>query len=265
MSAIYAPQKRLTFTRAQVVMSHGRPQLTYHGFRFVEINTTNAPNIKITNASVSMIHFASAVEQVSHVHFSSDTLNKLQAMALGSQRSNLMTLPTDCDQRDERLGWLGDANLSGESFSLNFNMASLFQFWTANVAMPELHTDGSLPDVAPFVRFGNRPADVSWSAALPNYLYTMWKAYGDLSIYKQGGGDEAVAMHVANLGVQASKGLDHMRTPYGDWCPPPAKMGGGQGVKPSPPSHIRLLVSKRREASGRIGDGGWQYECGCSV
>ena len=63
------------------------------------------------------------------VNFTSATLNKLQAMAVGAQRSNLMTIPTDCDQRDERLGWMGDANLSGESMALNFDMSAFFSWF----------------------------------------------------------------------------------------------------------------------------------------
>ena len=60
--------------------------------------------------------------QKTNVTFSSPTLNRLQTLALGAQRSNLMTTITDCDQRDERLGWMGDANLSGDSLALNYDI-----------------------------------------------------------------------------------------------------------------------------------------------
>ena len=80
-------------------------------------------------------------------------------MAVGAQRSNLMTVPTDCDQRDERLGWMGDANLSGESMMLNFDMPGFFRHFI-ELMTTEMDKDGSLPDVVPFVRFGNRPGDV---------------------------------------------------------------------------------------------------------
>lgn len=105
------------------------PQLTYHGFRFVEINVTRAPGVAIAKTNVEMLHFASNVPQRSFVTFASDTLNKINEMALGAQRSNMMTVPTDCDQRDERLGWMGDANLSGESMLLNFDTHAFFGWW----------------------------------------------------------------------------------------------------------------------------------------
>lgn len=210
------------------------PGLTYHGFRFVEINTKGAADVasQISAEHIEMVHFASAVEQKATVRFSSTTLNRIHAMAVGSQRSNLMTVPTDCDQRDERLGWMGDANLSGESMLMNFDAAAFFGWWVRHVAMPELGADGSVPDVAPFYRYGGRPGDPSWSTALPTVIYQLWRVGGDLGTYQDVGG-AAVAGQLASLGAQAAKGLDQMHTPYGDWCPPPAKIGGGQGVKPS--------------------------------
>ena len=69
----------------------------------------------------------------------------LQAMAVGAQRSNLMTVPTDCDQRDERLGWMGDANLSGDSIALNFDFLQFFKFFLLGIAS-EVGADGSLTD-----------------------------------------------------------------------------------------------------------------------
>ena len=83
------------------------PTLTYHGFRFVEINTTLAPNVVLGLESVHLLHFHSNILQRTNVTFKqAPTLNTIQTMALGAQRSNFMTVPTDCDQRDERLGWM---------------------------------------------------------------------------------------------------------------------------------------------------------------
>ena len=85
-------------------------------------------------------------------------------MALGAQRSNMMTVPTDCDQRDERLGWMGDADLSSQSFMINYDAGNFLTMFMANMDS-EVDADGSLTDVVPFVRYGSRPADPSWSAA----------------------------------------------------------------------------------------------------
>ena len=175
-------------------------------------------------------------------------------MAVGAQRSNLMTVPTDCDQRDERLGWMGDANLSGESMMLNFDMPGFFRHFI-ELMTTEMDKDGSLPDVVPFVRFGNRPGDVSWSGAYVNWFYLLWKYDDDLETTKKHLG--SILDQLDNIKMQAKAGLKNMHTPYGDWCPPPKKMGDGQGPKPSSPytsafSYLAMIrqVQELAEALG---------------
>ena len=98
-----------------------QPSLTYHGFRFVEV-TCSDPDFQLSASDIELVHLHSAIAPRAVVHFNqSDTLNVIQRLAVGAQRSNAMTLPTDCDQRDERLGWTGDADLSSDSICLNFH------------------------------------------------------------------------------------------------------------------------------------------------
>ena len=139
------------------------PSFTYHGFRYVEIDGWE----EVTSANINLLHFHSDVAQRASFNSSSSTLNTMQDMALGAQRSNMMTVPTDCDQRDERLGWMGDMNLSGDSVALNYDALQFIRFFVSTIAT-ELAQDGSLTDVVPFARFGGRPGDVSWTAAFPN-------------------------------------------------------------------------------------------------
>lgn len=190
-----------------------QPRLTYHGFRFAEINTSLAQGVTVDTTSVGMVLMGSAVPSRSNASFSNPTLNRMQRMALGAQQSNLMSLPTDCDQRDERLGWMGDAALSAEAMAINFDLGPFWRWWLTHEAMAEMGTDGSLPDVVPFVRFGGRPGDVAWSAALPSVAYALWMQYGDLSGYVKDGVGEAISEHLANVAVQAKAGLDQMHTP----------------------------------------------------
>ena len=210
------------------------PKFTYHGFRFVEVDLTNAKGVEFTADNIVMLHFHSNLPQRTNATFSSPTLTRLQAMALGAQRSNFMTVPTDCDQRDERLGWMGDANLSGDSMFLNFDAAAFMKFFLQGIA-GEQGADGSMTDVVPYVRFGNRPGDVSWTAAFPNLVHAAWKIAGDAGPAKMYLSGKQLQMQVDNVKSQAASGLDKMHTPYGDWCPPPVKQGGGQGPKPSSP------------------------------
>ena len=102
--------------------------------------------------------------------------------------------------------------------------------------------DGSLPDVVPYVRFGNRPGDVSWSGAKSvNWFYLLWKYDDDLETTKKHLG--SILNQLDNIKMQAKVGLKNMHTPYGDWCPPPKKMGDGQGPKPHLHTPVRFHIS----------------------
>merc|ERR1712113_172490 len=96
----------------------------------------------------------------------------------------------------------------------------------------ELGSDGSLPDVVPFQRFGNRPSDDSWNAALLSLLYSIWKA-GDISPAKARWSAVKANMNFLQAQVQKSGGIAKVPESYGDWCPPPQTVGHGQGSKPS--------------------------------
>ena len=149
---------------------------------------------------------------------------------MGAQRSNLMTIPTDCCQRDERLGWMGDAALSAESISLNFAAGPLLRGFTETVAAA-LGTDGSLPDVVPRVRYGGRPGDMSWTAAFAELVHVVWRLQSDAAWVRAM--LPRLLSHVAELDAQAAHGLAQIRASYGDWCPPPPARGHGQGAKPA--------------------------------
>ena len=120
------------------------PSFTYHGARYVQVDgfpgTLTADNIEFH-------HFHTGNARRSSLAFpGSPTLEAIQEMALGTQRSNMMSITTDCDQRDERLGWMGDEELSVHTMLLNWQADEFFSVYMANMAS-EMDADGSLPDV----------------------------------------------------------------------------------------------------------------------
>lgn len=131
-----------------------------------------------------------------------------------------MSVPTDCDQRDERLGWMGDAGLSADSMATNFQTQAFHANYLDNIH-DEIDADGSLPDVTPFMRYGNRPADVSWSAAFPQILWVMYTHYGATSLVTAHW--DGLGMYLSNLASQLA-GVDGnialMPGTYGDWVTP---------------------------------------------
>ena len=227
-----------------------QPMLTYHGFRFVEVSSTD-PSFKLGTDDIELVHLHSALAQRAVVHFNnSDTLNMIQRLAVGAQRSNLMTVPTDCDQRDERLGWTGDADLSSDSMCLNFDCGPFMSSFAATMAdeMGDSSNppDGSLTEVAPYVRFGvpRDKTDASWAAAFIQMAHVVYKEEGDLSLARQYYPLFLRQLNVMLQRTAAAGSIGSLQTPHGDWCPPPTKPGGTpdprrpqsaqQGPKPTP-------------------------------
>eukprot|EP01062_Namystynia_karyoxenos_P058420 TRINITY_DN4996_c0_g1_i3.p1 TRINITY_DN4996_c0_g1~~TRINITY_DN4996_c0_g1_i3.p1 ORF type:complete len:1051 (+),score=334.33 TRINITY_DN4996_c0_g1_i3:104-3154(+) len=190
------------------------PTMTYHGFRYVEVSGL----ANLTAANIEMLHFHSAVEQRTNATFSSPTLQRMMKMALGAQRSNMMAVPTDCDQRDERLGWMGDASLSSDAIALSYDASAFLRDFMRNMAS-EQGGDGSLPDVVPYVRYGGRPGDESWSTAFVQIPYVLWKVYGDTEVVKEHW--DEIVRQVELSASKAAQGIDKLTTSY------------GQGAKPS--------------------------------
>jgi alpha-L-rhamnosidase len=153
------------------------PRFTYHGFRYVEV--TGFPGEpKLENLLGRVVH--SSVETTGNFTCSNELLNEIQENILWGQLSNLMSIPTDCPQRDERMGWMGDAHLSAEEAIYNFWMTSFYEKWVRDIMVAQAD-DGSVPDVVP-PHWSIYPADPAWGTAcvlIPWYLY---QYYGDVRI-----------------------------------------------------------------------------------
>ncbi|MEM4430631.1 MAG: alpha-L-rhamnosidase C-terminal domain-containing protein, partial [Thermofilaceae archaeon] len=130
-------------------------------------------------------------------------------------KSNLMGVPTDCPQRDERMGWGGDAQLTAEAAMLNFWMPGFYEKWLEDWLDAQLE-DGSVPDVVPpYWRL--YPADPAWGEAyvvIPWLLYTF---YGDRLVLERH--YEGVRRWVEFLLAKAENYVLRF-SKYGDWCPP---------------------------------------------
>ena len=188
------------------------PRFTYHGFRYVEV--TGYPGTPDLNTVEGMV-VHSDVEPVGEFQCSNQLINKIHENILWTQVSNLMSIPTDCPQRNERMGWLGDAQLVVEESILNFDMAAFYTKWLRDIRESQ-KDDGSLSDVAP-PYWQHYPADPPWGTAcivIPWYLYLY---YDDKRILEEnyhlmkGWVDYLTTINEGHL-VKFSK--------YGDWCPP---------------------------------------------
>src|SRR5215204_3144590 len=124
------------------------PRFTFHGFRYVEV--TGYPGEPPLGAVTGrVVH--SATPPSGSFECSSRMVNELQQNILWGQRGNFLSVPTDCPQRDERLGWMGDAQVFVRTASFNMDVAAFFEKWMADVQDAQ-SPEGAFPDVAPLLR-----------------------------------------------------------------------------------------------------------------
>ncbi len=192
------------------------PRFTYHGFRYVEV--TGLPGIA-TLAALEGRVVHDDVKRAGVFKCSNELLNQIYTNVFWGTRGNYRSIPTDCPQRDERQGWLGDRSEESRGESYIFDISKLHAKWLQDINDSQ-RPSGSLPDVAP-AYWPIYSDNVTWPSTLviaPNILH---QQYGDI---------EPIA---ANYDC-AKRWLDYMngfmtngiiaKDSYGDWCVPPEEM-----------------------------------------
>ena len=188
-----------------------QPRFTYHGFRYVELTGyPGAPKFDTVRAKV--VH--SAVRPVGGFTSSKQILNQIQKNIVWGIQDNLHSIPTDCNQRDERQGWMADAHLYSETAMLNFDMAAFYTNFLRDIHDIQA-SDGTVTDTVPH-RYGNRPADPAWGLAYPLLTWYMYEYYGDRRILEQH--FAGVKAWTDYLSTRAKDGVVDYSY-YGDWVP----------------------------------------------
>ncbi|WP_329521307.1 alpha-L-rhamnosidase [Spirillospora sp. NBC_01491] len=188
------------------------PRFTSHGFRYVEV--TGYPGTPTVDDFVA--EQLSADTPVTGAFSTSNAdLNALQTALFAGQRSNFTVLPTDCPQRDERLGWAGDVLGFAPTAAYNADVDAYLRSWVTSLREAQ-QEDGSVPSIAPRVYDGaNGGAGVSgWGDAIIFVPWTLYERYADRRVLTEN--YAAMAKWVAFLQTD-STGLLRPPTAYGDW------------------------------------------------
>jgi len=156
------------------------PHFTFHGFRYVEI--TGYPG-KLSANDVRGVVIGSDTPQTGSFESSNPDLNRLYENIVWGQRGNFLSVPTDCPQRDERMGWMGDAQVFAPTAALNADVAAFFRQWMLSVNDGQ-GTDGDFSDVSPRVA-RPMPGMPVWGDAGVIIPWTMYNAYGDIDFLVQ--------------------------------------------------------------------------------
>lgn len=160
------------------------PRFTYHGFQFVEI--TGLPT-KPALDTVTGLVLHNDTPLTSEFACSDEVMTKFWKNTQWTQRANFIEMPTDCPQRDERLGWMGDAQIYVRTASYNADVAAFFTKWLDDLVEAQL-TDGPYPDYCPYP-MGHGAKDQNWGTAWTDAgiicPYTIWQVYGDTRLIKK--------------------------------------------------------------------------------
>jgi alpha-L-rhamnosidase len=154
------------------------PNFTYMGFRYVKV-TGNSANL--TPEAFKAIAIYADMETTGSFSTSNTLLNQLQHNIEWGQKGNFLDVPTDCPQRDERLGWTGDAQVFYRTAAFNMDVAGFFTKWMKDVAAEQL-PDGSVPFVIPNVLGENSSGSTGWADAATIIPWDMYLTYGDKNV-----------------------------------------------------------------------------------
>ncbi|MGH3251471.1 MAG: family 78 glycoside hydrolase catalytic domain, partial [Trebonia sp.] len=191
------------------------PRFTVHGFRYAEVTGypgEPGPGDIVARVAHSDIPAAGSWES------GPPWLDRLFLNIDWGQRGNFISVPTDCPQRDERLGWLGDAQIFARTACYNRDVAAFFAKWLDDVADAQLPS-GALPDIAPRLNFPGAGAP-AWGDAGVIVPWTLWKMYGDRGVARR-----HLAMMTDWMDFIARGNPGYLRTrelghSYNDWLAP---------------------------------------------
>ena len=230
------------------------PRFTFHGFRYVEVTGyPGEPSLDAVTGCV--VH--SATPPAGSFECSSPMVNKLQSNIVWGQRDNFLSVPTDCPQRDERLGWMGDAQIFVRTASYNMNVATFFEKWMIDVEDAQ-SSGGAFPDVAPLLD-GSGLMDLSrgapaWGDAGVIVPWTIFKAYDDTRIVER---HYDAMVHWMGYLREANPDLvrrNKMGNNYGDWLSPKGDHTPKDLLATAYWAYDAKLMAEMAEATGRHED-----------
>ena len=220
------------------------PRFTFHGFRYVEVTgLTVSPTLNSVTGMV--VH--SEMPRTGAFECSSPLVNKLYTNIIWGQKGNYLEVPTDCPQRDERMGWSGDTEFFVPTAAYDFDVQSFFRRHMVTFCEDSQHTDGSYPNVAPDLNAGSGAA--AWGDAGWICPYTMYQAYGDTNIIAAHYASftnygRFLANHASNYVIAGLPG------DFGDWL----NLGGGASAKVMDTAFYAFYAQSMSEMAAAIGN-----------
>lgn len=136
---------------------HVRPHFTFYGFRYMKIEveqTEESFSDAKLKSQFTAVHLRSDFDQIGWIETGDEKVNQLFSNALWGQKDNFLDVPTDCPQRDERLGWTGDAQVFSETACYNMYMPAFYRKYLWDMRAEQSILDGAVPNVVPRLKRG---------------------------------------------------------------------------------------------------------------
>ncbi|KAA1259124.1 Bacterial alpha-L-rhamnosidase [Rubripirellula obstinata] len=188
------------------------PRFTFHGFQFVEVS--NFPG-EATLDTVTGLVVHSDTPMTSTFECSDPMVNQLYSNVLWTQRSNFLDLPTDCPQRDERMGWTGDAQAYVATAAYNADIGAFYTKWLREL-MESQRPSGVFPGYAPYPFQHGWDFGTAWADAGVICPWTLWQVYGDTEVIDTCWEPMTKFMQWREQTSIDDLGISH-GNPWGDW------------------------------------------------
>jgi alpha-L-rhamnosidase len=181
MGNFYIENLRAAKATAQYILNGEEkifePHFTFFGFRYIKVE--GFPG-ELDPENFTAVALYSAMKPNGTFTSSNPLINQLQHNIQWGQRGNFLDVPTDCPQRDERLGWTGDAQAFSRTAAFNFGVNNFFAKWMKDVAADQIN--GNVPFVVPNVLGEGSGGSAGWADVATIIPWNMYLAYGDKSI-----------------------------------------------------------------------------------
>jgi alpha-L-rhamnosidase len=199
------------------------PTSTFHGFRYVEVTGPVDP------ATLEAVVVHSDLRRTGTFECSDPLLTQLHRNVVWGLRGNFLDVPTDCPQRNERLGWTGDLAVFTPSAAYLFDVSAFLEDWLVDLDVEQQHADGLVPFVVPDVLKrmppppGLPPVDTAavWSDAAVWVPWALYQAYGDTAVLARQ--YDSMCAHLLRAASKVSpSGVWDQGFQFGDWLDPDA-------------------------------------------
>ncbi len=226
------------------------PRFTFHGFRYAEVSGWPG---ELAPDAISAIVCHSDMERTGWFECSDPLVNRLHENVLWSMRGNFFDVPTDCPQRDERLGWTGDIQVFAPTASFLYDVSGFLESWLADLAAEQAAAGGIVPFFVPNVMDPPESPAAAWGDAAAIVPWVLYQRYGDKAILaKQFDSMRAWVDCLAETAGPSRLWEQGMQ--FGDWLDPKAPPDNAADARTAPYIVATAYFARSAELVGQVAE-----------